>query len=156
MSLDNVDRELLDLLQNNFPIAAAPYAIIGEKLGIDESDIINRIKTMKENGLIRRIGAVIDSRRMGMYSTLCAMEVPEADLESVASRINQLSGVTHNYQRDHKYNIWFTLTASSPDEAESRLKELEASLGYVILNMPATKVYKIKVAFNMGGTNEIG
>jgi DNA-binding Lrp family transcriptional regulator len=153
--LDDMDRAILDLLQNNFPLAVRPYWEMANVLGIGEDEVISRIRGLKDSGLIRRIGAIIDSKKIGFYSTLCALTVPEVRIEEVGAIINQVSGVTHNYLRDHDYNMWFTLTAPSYEVAMKNLQELEILLELKIVNMPALKVFKIKVSFDMGGSNEL-
>jgi siroheme decarboxylase len=151
---DEMDGKILDLLQNDFPLAIKPFQAMAEQLGLSETELLDRIAAMKETGLIRRIGGIMDSRNLGFYSTLCALVVPEARIEQVAQAINLLPGVTHNYLREHRYNMWFTLTASSPKVVQEILQELESQLGLTIINMPAEKVYKIKVSFDMGVTHD--
>ncbi|MDD2619792.1 MAG: Lrp/AsnC family transcriptional regulator [Syntrophomonadaceae bacterium] len=153
--LSSLDRKLLDLLQKKFPIDVQPYQVIAQKMQCSEEEIVKQIQAMKENGIIRRIGAILDAKNMGFYSTLCACEVPEARIEDVAAIINKQRGVTHNYLRDNQYNIWFTLTASSNEEVQSILKQLECDIRIKIISMPTTKVFKIKVSFEMSGTNAI-
>jgi siroheme decarboxylase len=150
---DDLDRKILDILQNDFPLAVKPYAVMADSLSISEDELISRIAVMKDSGLIRRIGGIMDSRKLGFYSTLCAVSVPAGRLDEAALIINQQPGVTHNYQRDHNYNMWFTLTMPSREEAVTVLQELKSSLGLNIISMPAEKVYKIKVSFKMGSNN---
>lgn len=150
MQLDQTDRAILDILQNAMPLALQPFQDIANQLAISEDEVIRRIAGMKEAGLIRRIGGIMDSRQLGFYSTLCAVSVPGDRIEEVAALINLRAGVTHNYLRDHQYNIWFTLTAPSKAESDKQLRDLEHSFGLKILSMPTTKVYKIKVSFDMG------
>lgn len=153
--LSLLDRKILDLLQKDFPIDAEPYRVMAERLQCSESEIIDRIQDMKVSGIIRRIGAVLDAKKMGFYSTLCACKVPEDRIEEVAAIINKQPGVTHNYLRDHQYNIWFTLTAASISAANMIIEQMECDSGIEIISMPATKVFKIKVSFEMGGTNAL-
>jgi len=153
--LDDIDREILEILQNDFPLSVQPFGDIADRLHLQEDEILDRIKTMKDRGLIRRIGAVMDSRNMGFNSTLCAIKVPEARIDEVANLINQLPGVTHNYLRDHEYNLWFTLTMPSLEDVSAQLNELESLVGLKIINLPAKKVYKIKVSFDMGNSHEV-
>lgn len=146
---DDTDRKILDLLQNDFPLAVQPYQAMAETLQLSQDELIARIAAMKASGLIRRIGGIMDSRRLGFYSTLCAVSVPAERIEEAARIINQQPGVTHNYSRDHEYNLWFTLTAPSRQESTEVLQALQADLGLNIISMPAEKVYKIKVSFKM-------
>ena len=147
--MDEIDKKILNIIQTKFPVAHAPYEVIGKKLGISEDEAFERVKALKKGGIIRRIGASFDSRGLGWTSTLCAMNVPPEKIEDVANIISKYSGVTHNYERDHKYNLWFTLIA--PDEAtiDRTLREIEEKSGYgPVRNMPMIKKFKIKVDFN--------
>lgn len=150
MKLDQIDRSILDNLQNEMPLSCQPFKDIADQLKVSENEVIERIKTMKESGLIRRIGGIMNSRQLGYFSTLCAMTVPKERIEEVAETINRLAGVTHNYLRDHHLNIWFTLTSPSRFDMEKQLQDLEQACGLKILPMPAQKLYKIKVSFDMG------
>lgn len=148
--LDKMDQSILDILQNSFPLSLKPYQDIAVQLGINENEVLERISRMKSEGLIRRIGGIMDSGRLGFYSTLCAIAVPEERIDEVAAIINDNPGVTHNYLREHHYNIWFTITCPSQSEAQRQIIVLEDTTGCKILSMPTRKVYKIKVSFDMG------
>ena len=153
-TLDDIDRQILSLLQSDFPLAAQPYKVMAEGMGISEAEVLDRIVTMKSTGLIRRIGGIIDTRSLGYYSTLCAAMVPVSRIDAAVAAINRLPGVTHNYLRDHEYNLWFTLTVPSQQEAVGTLEDLESTLGIEIVSMPAEKVFKIRVNFDMEIGNE--
>lgn len=155
MTLDRIDRLILDIMQNAMPMTCQPFADIAEQAQISEAEVIGRIAMMKETGLIRRIGGIMNSQQLGYFSTLCALSAPTDRIDEVAEMINKLSGVTHNYLRDHHYNIWFTITAPSQAEAEKQLQELEQVCGLEILSMPAKKLYKIKVSFDMEDNNSV-
>lgn len=150
MKLDHLDQEILNLMQNEFPLAKRPYSVIAERLGISEEELLGRVERLKEEGVIRRIGAVIDSKKLGFYSTLCACHVDEDSIPEAARIINEERGVTHNYIRDDWYNIWFTLTSSSEEEADKIIKSLADKIGTEIKSMPARKVYKIRAVFRAG------
>jgi len=147
--LSRTDREILNILQADFPLTTSPYRDVAKSLNLDEEEVIARIQAMKKSGLIRRIGGIMDARSLGFYSTLCACKVPEQRIDEVAGIINRQKGVTHNYIRDHEYNMWFTLTAPSQDEAMQILKSLQNDAGIEVISMPAKQVYKIKVSFEM-------
>lgn len=150
MMLTSLDRKILDLLQNEFPISIHPFHELADILGIDEAVLLQRIQHLKDTGVIRRIGGVMDTRSIGYYSVLCACEVEEERLDQVAAHISEEPGVTHNYQRNHRLNLWFTITAPSQREAEDTLRRLENDLGVIIHTMPAEKVYKIRLSLPMG------
>lgn len=142
-----LDAHILNALQGDFPISVAPFADLAVNLGISEDELLERIQALKDQGLIRRIGGVLDARTLGFYSTLCACQIPNADIDRVAALINQERGVTHNYVRDHVLNIWFTLTACSREEADKIISRLEKEAGTIIYSLPATRVFKIRVRF---------
>jgi DNA-binding Lrp family transcriptional regulator len=148
--LTTLEKEIINKLQKDFPLSKEPFKEIAEELNIHEDECLNIIASMKARGIIRRIGGVFDSKKMGYYSTLCACTVPESDIEKTAALINAQEGVTHNYLRDHSYNLWFTLTAPSFEKATEILEKLQNDTGTIIVSMPATEVYKIKVTFEMG------
>ncbi|MEW6409029.1 MAG: AsnC family transcriptional regulator [Nitrospirota bacterium] len=144
--MDIIDKKILNLIQTGFPIESRPYKIIGEKVGITEQDAFERINRLKENGTIRRIGATFDSRKLGFSSTLCAAKVTKNKIDNFIKVVNSYHGITHNYERDHKYNIWFTLIVSSKEEIESIIKEITEKTGVKnIRNMPAIRFFKVKV-----------
>lgn len=144
--MDSIDKKILNLIQTGFPVESRPYKIIGEKVGITEQDAFKRIKRLKENGTIRRIGATFDSRKLGFSSTLCAAKVAKNKIDNFIKVVNSYHGITHNYERDHKYNIWFTLIVPSKEEIESIIKEISEKTGVKnIRNMPAIRFFKVKV-----------
>lgn len=148
MELDNTDRSILNIIQSGFPIDPHPYQVIANDAGITEGEAHRRVVAMKEGGIIRRIGASYDSRGLHFTSTLCSVKVPPELVDAVVAKINSYVEVTHNYQRNHAYNIWFTVIAESPARISRILKEIEAATGCAeIRNMPALKNFKIKVDF---------
>lgn len=150
MNLDSVDRKILQAVQSDFPLVPRPYLQIAEKAGVSEKEVIERIRRMQEKGIIRRLGGLFDSRKLGYTGTLCAMRVPPEDIERVASIINEYHGVTHNYLRNHQYNVWFTLLAESEAKMNSLLDEIQKRTGITdILNLPAVNVFKVRVNFDI-------
>ncbi|MDR2162141.1 MAG: AsnC family transcriptional regulator [Desulfovibrio sp.] len=145
---DETDRRILDLIQSGFPLARRPYALIGAAVDIGEEEALQRVRDLKRRGIIRRIGANFDSARLGWRSTLCAAKVPEERLEDFTTRINLHPGVTHNYLRDHDYNVWFTLIAPTEENLAALLHNMEEETGISILSLPAARQYKIKVDFS--------
>ncbi len=147
--MDSIDKKLLDIIQTDFPITPRPYASLGETLGITEAEALARVRALKENKIIRRLGANFQSAKLGFRSTLCAAKVPEEQLESFVEVVNSYTGVTHNYLRKHNYNVWFTFIGSSWEKVETTLAEITEKTGIAILNLPATKLFKIRVDFKM-------
>jgi len=150
MQLDSIDKQILELIQTNFPVVSRPYQAIGDQVGLAEVEVINRIKNLRQAGIIRRLGGLFDSRKLGYVGTLCAMQVAPQDIEQVAGVIAQYPGITHNYLRDHKYNMWFTLLAESEQKIAAILEEITNKTGITqILNLPSQKVFKVRVKFDL-------
>lgn len=153
--MDDIDRAILNRLQSNFPITARPFRRIANDpelhaLGLTEADVLNRIHRLKTNGIIRRIGGNFVPERLGFTSTLCAANVPAEMIDSFAQVVNRYPGVTHNYQRNSTYNIWFTFIARSSKEIKGKLKEISKKTDiHDIINLPATKVFKVKAHFDL-------
>lgn len=147
--MDEKDRQLLYYTQQNFPIDSRPFLVLAKQLDITEEEVIERIKRLKEKKYIRKIGAMFDSKKLGYSSTLCAMKVPKDRIVEVANIINKYEGVTHNYLREHSYNMWFTLIAASKERLQEILKEIRKKTEIeAIISLPAIKNLKIKVVFN--------
>ncbi len=148
--LDSVDRRILGVIQSRFPLESRPYAVIGEELGLAEEEVLERVRALKKRKIIRRLGANFQSAKLGFRSSLCAAKVPDAALEAFIAEVNRHPGVTHNYLRDHAYNVWFTLIAPSWEALCDTLEGISRSTGIAVLNLPATRLYKIKVDFSFG------
>ena len=152
MVLDTIDRQLADLLQHSFPLSPAPFAALGQRMGLEEEEVLARIRRMKDEGIIRQIGPIFDSRRLGYGSTLAAFRVEPDRLDEVAGRVSARAGVSHNYSRAHVYNLWFTLTLPAEQDVEGEIARLADECqvdGY--LNLPATHTFKIGVRFDLSG-----
>ena len=147
--MDSVDRQLLDIIQTGFPLTPRPYADLGQMLGIAEEEALERVRGLKARKIIRRLGANFQSAKLGFRSTLCAAKVPEETLESFVAEVNRHTGVTHNYLRDHEYNVWFTCIGPSWEAVCELLDGVTRKTGIPILNLPAKRMYKIKVDFQM-------
>lgn len=144
--MDSLDKQLITQLQSDFPVSSRPFAEIGDRLGISEDEVIERLTAIKESGEIRRMGASFDSRKMGYSSTLCAVSVPPDRLDEAIGVINSYHNVTHNYERNHDYNVWFTLIAPSRERISEILGEIETKAGIgPIINLPAVRLFKIQV-----------
>jgi DNA-binding Lrp family transcriptional regulator len=148
--MDEIDKKILNILQKEFPLEEQPFLVVGQRCGISEDETIRRVQKMKEDGIIRRIGAVFDGAKLGRVSTLCAARVPEEKIESFIQIVNANKNVTHNYRRDHEYNIWFTVSAVTAEELEAFLKEVKEKTGIMdILDMRAVRTFKINASFDL-------
>jgi len=148
--VDEADRKILNAIQSEFPIAARPYEELGIRLGLSEQEVLHRVKTLKEEGIIRRIGGNFHSGKLDFTSTLCAAKVPEEKLERFVEVVNRYPGVTHNYLRNHAFNVWFTFIAPKSMSIERSLKEI-SDLTEVkdVYSLPAVRMFKIKVDFEV-------
>ncbi|MBU0986393.1 MAG: AsnC family transcriptional regulator [Proteobacteria bacterium] len=148
--IDAIDKAILNRIQSDFPITPRPYLAIADSLGFSEKEVLKRITRLKHKGIIRRIGGNFAPEKLGFVSTLCAAKVPEEKIDSFAETVNRYPGVTHNYQRDNLFNVWFTFIAPSMDIIEKNLEEISIETGITpILNLPSTRVYKIKAHFSL-------
>jgi siroheme decarboxylase len=148
--MDKTDRQILNRIQSDFPIIERPYAAIASELGLPESEVLERVVHLKEMGIIRRIGANFVPGKLGYVSTLCAAKVPADKVDKFAETVNRYPGVTHNYLRDHLFNVWFTFIAPSMAEIEESLDRIAKETEVTdILNLPATRVFKIRAHFSL-------
>ncbi|MBQ7585343.1 MAG: AsnC family transcriptional regulator [Desulfovibrionaceae bacterium] len=147
--MDQLDQKILDLIQSDFPLVPRPYAKLAENLGVSEEEAFQHVSALRESGVIRQLSANFWAGRLGYVSTLCGAKVPKDKLESFIEMVNACKSVTHNYLRDHPYNVWFTLICASKEETQAILDDFGQKSGVKILNLPATKIYKIKVDFKM-------
>ena len=148
--MDEMDRMILNEIQSHFPIEARPYQALGEKLGCSEEEVLQRVQDLKDREVIRRIGANCNSRKLGYTSTLCAAKVPSRLMARFVEVVNSYMGVTHNYRRDHDYNIWFTLIAPSEEKIERILREIvELTEVREVISLPAERLFKIQVDFEV-------
>ncbi len=149
--MNPVDSKLLNIIQKEFPLSPRPYKELGDRLGLKEEEVIEKIIAFKEKGLVRRIGGIFDPRGLGYRSTLVALEVLPEKLEEIAHQVNRFSEVTHNYQRDHRFNLWFTLIAPGEDRIEEIIQTIGNNPAVVNwMNLPFLKLFKIGTYFEMG------
>lgn len=155
VQLDETDRELLSIIQEEFPLVSGPWDDLAERLGVSYEDIVEKAKKLYELGVIRRIGPVLETDLVGLSArTLVLMKVPEDEVEEVGQIVSSFDTVTHNYLREHEYNLWFTLITSSQEKLRSSLEEILASTGIPesdILDLPVTKKHKINVRYTIRG-----
>jgi DNA-binding Lrp family transcriptional regulator len=150
--LDAQDRALLERMQTAFPLVPRPFAVLGEELELDEAQAQERVRLLRETGIIRQIGAIFDTRRLGYRSTLVAFHTGTDALETVAAKVSEHPGVSHNYARPHHYNLWFTLAVPPGQAVVAEIENMARATGTDDwLNLPALRVFKIRTQFELGG-----
>lgn len=147
--LDEIDKKILNSIQLDFPLVHRPFEELGKRLGLEEEEIIMRIKRLHKDGAIRRIGPIISTKKTGGVSTLVAMKVPLEKIDEVAGLINKYDEVSHNYLRPSNFNIWFTLSVESEERLDEILRELKEKTGCELRNLPTKRLFKIGVKFNI-------
>ncbi len=143
--MDALDRKIINALQGGFPVAERPYAEAAARLGVSEAILIERLQGMLEQKVLSRFGPLYDAERLGGGLTLAAMAVPEARFEAVAETVNAFPEVAHNYQRDHRLNMWFVVATERPEQVAAVLAEIEAATGLPVLNMPKREEYFLEL-----------
>jgi DNA-binding Lrp family transcriptional regulator len=147
--MDAVDRKILTLLNRSLPLVDRPYQQVADALGITEAEALDRARAMKSSGIIRRIGAVLDPRRLGWTSVLCAVDIAPGSMDEYAAVVGAYDEATHNYLRSGHPNCWFTVIAPDKDRLREIVTQIEERLGVRVLSLPARKVFKIRVSFDM-------
>jgi DNA-binding Lrp family transcriptional regulator len=154
MYLDSIDKQILNLVQSGFPLTREPYAYLGLRLGIDGNEVIHRIEQLKTKGIIRQISPVLDSRRLGYQTTLVAMRVKPGQVDRAEQLIGEHPGVSHGYERDHLFNLWFTLAVPAEVDIQAEFQQLRsATSAEALFDLPALKVFKIGAYFDMDGNS---
>jgi DNA-binding Lrp family transcriptional regulator len=150
--LTEAERQLLNAMQQGFLPVPEPFKEVATRLGLTEEEVLSELRRLKEAGVIRRLGAIIDSRKIGYTGTLCAMRVPEERILEAAAVINSFPEVTHNYVREHDYNVWFTILAPSEERIGEIINSIKEQTGITaFLNLPARRIFKIRVNFDLEG-----
>jgi DNA-binding Lrp family transcriptional regulator len=148
-TMDHADRQILTMLQEEFPLTERPFDDIGEKIGLSGEETRRRVTRLKERDYIRRIGPVLDPKKMGYVSLLCGASIPAGRLEEVARAVSAEPSVTHNYEREGDLNLWFTVTMKKNEDIERFLKTLEEAFSIRIYRFPEKRTFKIKTRFSI-------
>ncbi|MEJ1297704.1 MAG: Lrp/AsnC family transcriptional regulator [Candidatus Sedimenticola sp. (ex Thyasira tokunagai)] len=147
--MDQLDRTIINNLQGGFPIADHPYRQAAKKLGIEESELIQRLECMLEKKQLSRFGPLYNAERLGGGLSLCAMSIPADAFERVSGQVNGFPEVAHNYARDHTFNMWFVLATERAERIEKVLSEIEKTTGYPVYNMPKEREFFIGLKFEV-------
>ena len=147
--IDELDRVLINTLQGGFPICERPYAEVAARLGSDEQTVIERIGSLLERGLLSRFGPMYHAEQMGGALSLAAMQIPPDDFERVTGIVNDQPEVAHNYQRNHRLNMWFVLATETPDGQREAIARIERETGHPVFNMPKIREYFVELKLHV-------
>ena len=148
--MDTFDLSLLNGFQRDFPLVGRPYAVMAERLGCEEGDLISALRTLRERGAVSRIGAVVAPRRIGA-STLAALAAPAERLAEVAEVVSGLAEVNHNYEREHAFNLWFVLAAADGARLDATLERIRRTTGCPVISLPLREEFHIDLGFDLCG-----
>jgi DNA-binding Lrp family transcriptional regulator len=150
--LDEVDAVLVDEYQSGFPVEERPFLAVGRRLGVSESEALDRVERLLDLGIVRRFGPVLNPPVIGS-STLAALQAPEDRFDDIAGIVNGYRQVNHNYRRDHDWNMWFVVTASSREKRDELLADVERRTGCPVLDLPMLTDYYISLEFPVVNTD---
>lgn len=143
--MDELERRIVNGLQGGFPLARRPYAEAARALAMEEGELMERIGKLLSDGVLTRFGPMYDAERLGGAFTLCAMSVPQGDFERVAALVNAHPEVAHNYERAHRYNMWFVLACAQRERLAQVIALIEAETGYPVLDLPREQEYFVEL-----------
>jgi DNA-binding Lrp family transcriptional regulator len=148
--MDEIDLKILAAVQEEFPLAIRPFQVLGDMLGLDENDVIERLRTLEKDGLVRRLGPILDIRKLGLSGVLVAVQVSQEGAEEVAGVVSQYEEVSHNYLRPNEtgYNLWFTVSAKE-ERIRDILAQIHSTTGKKLLVLPTIRIFKIGVKFDI-------
>ena len=147
---DPIDREIMNKIQAAFPLVVEPYKAIGDSVGTTEQDVIDRIGALRQKNVVRQIGAIFDTRKLKYQSMLVAMRFPDDKLDKAARFLNMHPGISHNYERDGFFNLWFTIAVPPNRSLEGEIENLSRLTGALTTRLlPTIKFFKIGVNFDM-------
>lgn len=145
VALDATDRALINALQGGFPLSDEPYREIGDRLGLDEAEVLARLGSLLERRVLTRFGPMYQIERIGGAFVLAALKVPETDYERVADAVNALPEVAHNYRREHALNMWFVLATEAPEGIAAAIAKIEAATGLEVFAFPKEREYFVEM-----------
>ncbi|MCK0126459.1 AsnC family transcriptional regulator [Gelidibacter sp. F2691] len=141
--LDDIDRSLVNALQDDLPLEHRPFAPLAEKLGLNEDELLTRVTNLRSSGILTRFGPFFDAAAMGGAFCLCAMEVPADRFDEVCEQVNAHPEVAHNYERSHKLNMWFVLACETPECIDKIAARIEQETGLEVKQFPKLQEFFI-------------
>ncbi len=145
--MDDTDRAIVNALQGGFPVSETPFADAAQSLGLSAEQLITRIKVLRQRGVLSRFGPMYNADRFGGHNTLVAMEVPAERFDEVTDIVNSFAEVAHNYQRDHRLNMWFVIAAETRERVAQVLTEVQDRTGLLAHDLPKLTEFHIGLKF---------
>ena len=145
--MDEIDRLLVDALQEGMPVCARPFARVAEQAGLTEEVVVARLRRLLQDGSLSRFGPLFNVEAFGGSYVLAAMQIPDCDLEDIVGLLNAYPEVAHNYLREHRFNVWFVVAAPAPERAEAVLRDIEQRTGLTVCRLPKVREYFIGARF---------
>ncbi len=144
---DEVDRLLINRLQDGLPLVDRPFKTVGVELGLGEDEVLSRLRSLLERGILTRFGPLFDAERLGGGLTLAALHADEHEFEQVAELVNGYPEVAHNYRREHTLNMWFVVATERPERLDAVIHEIEAATGLKVYSLPKLAEYRLELRF---------
>lgn len=146
--MNEIDRNIINHMQDNFPVCDRPFVVIADQLNLTENELIENVQHLLDDGTLSRFGPLYNIELLGGVYCLVAMRVPESELERVVNFINNYPEVAHNYEREHEFNIWFVLAAETVSQIEEILEKIEKKTGYKTYDMPKLDEFYVGLKFD--------
>ena len=143
--MDEIDKQIINALQDGFPICDAPYRQVAAQLGLDEQELITRLKALLDSGILTRFGPLYNAEQMGGALTLAAVKAPVERFDEVTEIINAFPEIAHNYARNHELNMWFVIATETPEQIRQTITAIERKTGLIVYNMPKNKEYFVNL-----------
>lgn len=146
--LDDMDKRIINQLQDGLDVCDRPYLKAAQSLGIEEDELITRLQTLLDNKVLSRFGPMYHAEKMGGGLALAAMRIPEQDFERVCEQVNAFEEIAHNYQREHEFNMWFVIATERLEDIETVQHAIESQTGYPVFCMPKIEEFYVGLRFN--------
>lgn len=143
--MDKIDKQIINALQNGFPICDAPYRRVAAQMGLAEQELIDRLQALLANGILTRFGPLYNAEQMGGALTLAAVKAPVERYDEITELINAFPEVAHNYARSHELNMWFVVATETPERIQQTINGIEQATGLTVYNMPKIKEYFVNL-----------
>lgn len=141
--MDDIDRNIINLLQDGLPLTEEPYIEVASKLDITETELLSRLSSLLDDKILSRFGPMYDAAKLGGDFSLVAIKVPEHRFEEVTEIVNSYDEVAHNYHRDNEFNMWYVLATETPEKIKEVNLDIEKRTGLKVFNMPKLEEYYI-------------